>query len=206
MSHDLTPAHSLGITEVVIRIVNLNRSIGNFWSRSHGWAPDRVAELLGKSRLDWQVSLSETLYLWANNDVGELSSGKLILAWANLGSLLEGTLKTFLAVYYEDYLADEPALKKSNAFDHKKMKPHEPDTLALESLKQFFSQKKILTESDQTLIELVQLRRNAIHAFQDRPIGDRIEFNSAVCSYLELVRGINRSIPYPDMALEPQEI
>jgi hypothetical protein len=81
-------------TEIVQRITKLNSGIQKFWSKSHGWAPVEAAGLLAKSRLDWQVSLSKTLTLWLQKK--PLTPGELILAWSNLGSLVEGTLKTFL--------------------------------------------------------------------------------------------------------------
>ncbi|WP_156918451.1 hypothetical protein [Bradyrhizobium sp. Cp5.3] len=54
---------ALSLDEVVQRIIKLNDGLQKFWSKSHGWAPVEAAGLLSKSRLDWQVSLSETLYL-----------------------------------------------------------------------------------------------------------------------------------------------
>ena len=53
-----TPIDTLSIEEVIDRIERLNTQLAAFWSKSDGWAPAHVAGLLGKSRLDWQVSLS----------------------------------------------------------------------------------------------------------------------------------------------------
>ncbi len=91
-----TPIDTLTIAEVIDRIERLNTQLAAFWSKSDGWAPAHVAGLLGKSRLDWQVSLSGTLRLWVKRSqmYTKLSAGELILAWANLGSLLEGSVKT----------------------------------------------------------------------------------------------------------------
>jgi hypothetical protein len=41
--------------------------------------------------------------------------------------------------------------------------------------------------------------------FKDRPIGDGIEFQKAVRSYLALLRTINGRLPYPDAMYEPRE-
>lgn len=87
------------------RIIAKNSDIAGFWSNASGWAPQDAAELLSRSRLDRQVSLSESLARWTTGP-HPLSDGDLILAWANLGCLVEGTLKLFLAVYYQDYQAD----------------------------------------------------------------------------------------------------
>ena len=51
----------MAITEVIDRIESLNNGIAKFWSKSDGWAPVAAAGLLGKSRLDWQTSLSGAL-------------------------------------------------------------------------------------------------------------------------------------------------
>ena len=60
----LTPVTEFAIAEVIRRIEKLNGQIAKFWSKSDGWAPVAAAGLLGKSRLDWQVSLSGSLRLW----------------------------------------------------------------------------------------------------------------------------------------------
>jgi hypothetical protein len=46
---------------------------------------------------------------------------------------------------------------------------------------------------------------SGIHASKDRPIGDGIEFQKAVRSYLALLRTINGRLPYPDAMYEPRE-
>lgn len=170
-----------------------NKQLASFWSESHGWAPVESAELMSKSRLDWQVELSETLDIWSSD---ELKNGQLILAWANLGALIEGTLKLFLAVYYIDYKGDAESFKS-------KGKLIEPDSLMLEKLKQFFEKKSLLSDEQISYIELVQQRRNAIHAFKDRPIGTKNEYHECVSKYLELMIDINSRLPYPDAIYGP---
>lgn len=88
----------LTIGEVVIRIDTLNIRLAAFSSKCGGWAPVEAAGLLTDARLDWQVSLSKTLRLWIREPASALTDGELILAWSNLGSLLEGTLKLLLSV------------------------------------------------------------------------------------------------------------
>jgi hypothetical protein len=165
---------AMAITEVVDRIETLNQGIAKFWSKSDGWAPVAAAGLLGKSRLDWQASLSGSLRLWLREPSNALTPAELILAWANLGSLVEGTIKTLLSVWYETYKADIDNLKKANAYDNAKQVAHAPDGLGLEKLRNYCKTKKLLGAEGETLVELVQQRRNAIHAFKDRPIGDGI--------------------------------
>ena len=179
--------------KIVKRIISGNKQLASFWSASHGWAPDAAAELMSKSRLDWQFDLSETLNLWSSENI---KNGQLILAWANLGALIEGTLKLFLAVYYMDYQGDADSFKS-------KGKLIEPDSLALEKLKQFFKKKSLLSDDQISQIELVQQRRNAIHAFKERPIGTIKEYHECVSKYLELMIDINDRLPYPDEMYGP---
>lgn len=199
------PIEEMSYGEVVAGIESLSRGLARFWSESEGWAPVEAAGLLSKARLDWQVSLSGTLRLWDRDEHTTLTDGELILAWANLGSLLEGSLKLLLSVYYKDYAADLEALKKSNAYDHKKGKPHSPDALTLEPLRLFMKERDLLSADGHKLLELVQQRRNAIHAFKNRPIGNEGEFQGAVRGYLVLLRSVNKRLPYPDDVYEPRE-
>lgn len=196
----------LSIGQVVERIVRLNAGLNEFWSKADGWAPVKAAGLLGKSRLDWQVSLSASLRHWLREPADAISDGDLILAWATLGSLVEGTLKLLLSVYHHDYQSDLDALKASNAYDHKKGQPKSPDGLQLQRLRLFVKGHGLLGLDGDELVELVQARRNAIHAFEDRPIGTGAEFQMAVRGYLTLLRGVNNRLPYPDEIYKPREL
>src|SRR5258708_38524822 len=100
---------SVDLKSIIKEIVNLNEHIREFWSNAQGWAPVEAALQLSRSRLDWQVSLSLTLQLWITPPEDTQRDGQLILAWANLGSLVEGTLKLLLCVHYRDYQADAHA-------------------------------------------------------------------------------------------------
>lgn len=180
--------------ESVRRIISGNEQLAAFWSNSHGWAIDEAADLMSKSRLDWQVELSKTLMLWETSSIS--GDGQLILAWANLGALIEGTLKLFLAVYYEYYKEDIDSIKN-------KGKLVDPDGLALEKLKLFFKKKQLIDKKWLPFIDLVQSRRNAIHAFRDRDIGTLDDFKSSVTDYLEFLLAISRMLPYPDDIYEP---
>lgn len=114
------------------RIEVIQTGLSEFWKDAEGWAPSNVAALLDKSRLDWLPSLATALNHWSKD--GDLSPGELILAWANLGSLLEGTLKLFLAVYLVDYENDAELLKALNIIYRKGSKkgdPKSPDELTL---------------------------------------------------------------------------
>lgn len=178
---------------MIDRIISGNKQLASFWGSSHGWAPKEAADLMSKSRLDWQVELSKTLKLWSFQEV---EHGQLIMAWANLGALIEGTLKLFLAAYYLDYIKDGENFKF-------KGEVVSPDSLALEKLKQFYRKKELLDNDWFPYIDLVQVRRNAIHAFKDRPIGNPLEFEKCVEKYLDLLITINGMLPYPEEMREP---
>lgn len=200
-----TPVTELSIEEVISRIEKLNARLATFWSACDGWAPIEAAGLLGKSRLDWQVSLSSSLRLWVGHSADGLTPAKLILAWTNLGGLIEGTIKLFLSAYHHVYVADIDNLKTANAFDHKKQELVSPDGLALEKLRVYCALRKILNKDDLALVTLVQQRRNAIHAFKDRPIGDGAEFQQSVQAYLQMLRNVIARLPYPGQEYVPVE-
>src|SRR3972149_6149566 len=115
---------------VVNKIIEANLWLADFWSHSHGWAPNSAADLMSASRLDRQVSLSRTLKLWIRDKGHKLTDGELILAWANLGTLVEGTLKLFCSIHYESYRKDVRAIK-----DKKSGEIKDPDIIFLEDLK-----------------------------------------------------------------------
>lgn len=181
--------------EVVKKIISLNAKLSAFWASAHGWAPEDAANLLSKSRLDWQVSLSESLRFWIDRDT--MTDGELILAWANLGALLEGSLKLFFSIYYSDFQMDTEALKKANAYDHKKKTHKEPDGLTLEVLRRYAIHKNLFEETQREMFQLVQNRRNAIHAYKDRELGSVNEFRDSVRGYMEFLTDVDRSVPYP---------
>lgn len=184
------------ISVVIEKIVAKNQAIAHFWSEAYDWAPIEAANLLSKSRLDWQVSLSRTLNLWFPDpfEVDEQTEdGRLILAWANLGALVEGTMKWFLSVYYETYKTDVDAITS------RKGKLIDPDEVKLEPLRIFFG-KSIWTAAEDydPWVKRVQARRNAIHAYRTRDIGTFEEFEGDVRTYLEFLKSLDLRVPYPD--------
>jgi hypothetical protein len=173
--------------ELCSRISVLTRCIMNFWADG-GWSQGYAAVLLDKSMLHWQTSLAATLSRWTT----ATSDGDLILAWTNLGALVEGQLKLFLCVYYHDYKNDLNGIQR-----HKKR--IDPDGSQLEELRQFFV-KRIwdIGTNWNPYVELVQHRRNAVHAFQNRDIGTFEEWTDALRIHLSFVRDVGGGLPYPD--------
>ena len=181
------------LEDFVKRIIELNEWLCEFWSHSHGWAPGEAADLMSKSRLDRQVSLSRCLNIWIVDEMLKHEEGALILAWSNLGSLIEGTLKLYLAAFYNDY--------KQADIDHFKDKKDEmadPDGLTLEKLRVFFNKVNLWSKDWNNYVSKVQQHRNAIHAFKDREIGTFDDFELCVKKYLELIGEFNLGLPYPD--------
>jgi hypothetical protein len=193
-------ADTLPFDDVVRRICNLNEGIREFWSESHGWAPAEASTLLARSRLDRQVALSHCLTLWTpESHPQERQEGALILGWANLGALVEGTLKWFLSVYLADYQEDR-------ILRHRKAV--EPEAAMLDELRGFFAN-HVWTDNekqewDPWLAE-IRDRRNALHAFKEREIGSFVDLHRGVRRYLELIRTLDGRVPYPDEVYGPQE-
>ena len=175
------------VTELCKRIATLTRCIMDFWEGG-GWAPVDASALLDKSMLRWQASLADGLSHWVNAS----SEGDLILAWTNLGALVEGQLKLFLCVYYDDYRSDIDGIRRRG-------QRIDPDVSGLEELRQFFVNRIWDVGTDwNPYVELVQMRRNAVHAFQHREIGTFDEWTDALRLHLSFVRDVGGGLPYPD--------
>ncbi len=193
--------------EVVERIIKLTEGLANFWSSANGWAPIKAAELLSKSRLDWQASLARTLRVFTDENL-KSEDGILILAWTTLGSLTEGVLKLFLSVWHKEY---EASVLKSDlkGYTDDKGDLINPDILMLEKLRVFFEKEIYPKEIRKVWLEQgrldsinwilkIQKRRNAIHAYKDREIGDFNEFFIELKNFLIFMRRLTDTFPYPD--------
>lgn len=179
---------------VVDAIIVENELIRDNWAQVDGWAPKGAADMLAKSRLDWQASLSHCLRLWLEPPGEDDADGRLILAWVTLGALVEGTMKFFLSVYLGDYRS-APVMRKERAVD--------PDVLDLEHLRQFFRKRNVWADESETdrwdpWIIHIQQRRNAIHAYEDRDIGTRREFEEDLRRYLEFLKELAHRTPWPE--------
>ena len=175
-------------------IVAVNENICRFWTReSCGWAGRNAAELLEASRMDRLVSLSHSLRLWTQPCSDEDKEGRLILAWANLGILVEGTMNWFLCVWEGSY--SQTPMQTKRGIDL------EPNRLRFEELCRFFREHvwvaAQVVEWDSWLT-MVRERRNAVHAFNHREIGDWDEFLQAVIRYHDFVTDLHSQVPYPD--------
>lgn len=160
----------------------------SFWGSSNGWAPENVSNLLKESMLKWQVSLSKSLYIWTEKN--SLSEGDLILAWANLGSLVEGSLKLFICIYLNDYLKSENIIKK-------RKQDISPEKLNLGDLVRLLEKEKLFVGHIE-FIETIRKNRNTIHSFESNQIPDKAQFEIALKDYINLLISIDSQVPYPD--------
>jgi hypothetical protein len=189
---DLLP---LDYIDVCVRIDKLTSAMMSFWKDSHGWAPAEAAGLLNRSMLEWQASLAGCLQRWLTLT----SPGELILAWVNLGALIEGQLKLFLCVYYDDYKSDAHAIQKKGRLQN-------PDGCMLEQLREFFAKRIWDIGTDWSpWLHYIQLRRNSIHAYKFRDIGTHSEWKNDLKIYLSFLRDMNSRLPYPDDIWTPRE-
>lgn len=195
--------NDLTYSETVDKIIEVNEHIKTFWSTAQGWAPIEAADLLSKSRLDWLASLSYSLHKWDQEPEPNSEHGDLILAWANLGALVEGSLKFFLSVYYETYKTDINTMmtRWGNQID--------PDGAMFNGLKTFFND-SVWTDSERKdktdWLTIVQVRRNAIHAYKDREINDFDFFREHVKNFLLFLMDLIDRLPYPDEVYRPNLI
>lgn len=174
----------------VDKIVEANKILQHFWSNADGWAPANAASLMSKSRLDRQVSLSKTLYIWVERDA--LSEGELILAWANLGALVEGTLKLFFSVHLNDYL------KSGRIKKDKKGMPKFPDVIWLEDLKVLMDKEADFKREWFDFVDDVQQYRNGIHAYKDKKLGNQQILFELIGKYYLFIKEVHLRLPYPD--------
>jgi hypothetical protein len=172
-------------------IASETRKIMDFWQYdSKGWAPTDVSEILGKSKLEWQSSLAKAIRIWLSGD----SEGELILAWANLGALVEGLLKLFLCVYLHDYRKAERVWTGNGQLKT-------PDGEILYNIQKFFAD-EVWNSSQKAdwdpWIEHIRKRRNSIHAFKSQDLGSFDEWKKDLRIHLMFIRELNAQMPYPE--------
>lgn len=171
------------------KIVEITKEMTGTWRRSRGIAPDVVADKMDRAMFGWINDLTEALSIWI--DKGQnMSDGELILAWVNLGSLVECWFRFFYCAYYEDY-SNNPKMKRNVALE-----PDDKD-MSFEDLKQY-SNGILWGNPRDTLyrwVDKVQKYRNAIHAFHFRNIGTSSEFILDIGCYLSFIEEITSSLP-----------
>ncbi|WP_413576192.1 hypothetical protein ACLVWU_17555 [Bdellovibrio sp. HCB290] len=182
--------------EVVKRIIRLNMELAKFWSNARGWAPQEAADMLEKSRLDWQVSLSHRLSDVLREHPKEESDAKLIESWLRLGVLVENSMKLGFVVFLRDYRNSKPEAYAAN-------KLTDPDSLKFDKLRELFVEHLSTDPGDDEWLRKIQHQRNAIHAFKDRSVNDWRAYKEAVFYYLRFLRRLSERLPYPDEMYAP---
>ncbi|WP_048601454.1 hypothetical protein [Rubeoparvulum massiliense] len=179
------------IEQVLDRIISISDDAFDFWQSPRGWAPDSAANLLEIARLDWLKDLTYCLKIWLNRQ-SPLIQGEILLARTNLGTLVEGWLKLFYCVYYEDYMNDEEAFRKKSG------KLIDPNKIKFEGLKDF-SNGKLWGKDDDWFkwVDDIQDKRNAIHAFNHRDIGNELDLHKDIRKFYDFILLINGRLPYP---------
>ncbi len=188
MSNDAIDLEST-ISDIVASIKRI-QEFGR--EEASGWSPRETAELLENSRMDRLVSLSHSLHLWTEPSAEEDREARLILAWANLGIPVEGTMTWFLCVFENDY-AKQPT-KTRSGFDLR------PNRLRFEEMCRFFSE-HVWIDSQRAewndWLAKVRNFRNAVHAFNQRDIGNWNDWKNAVVRYHEFISELDGRVPYP---------
>ncbi len=185
----------MAVLDTIAEICRRNEAIRDFWSNAAGWAPADASRLLAESRLDRQVALSNCLPLWVPEvHPDERREGAIILGWANLGALVEGTLKWFLSVY-RDQVPDDAIKRFGNAIG--------PEAATLDQLRLFYLTRRVWFDDAERQkwdpwLEEIRDRRNAVHAYRDRDIGTFQDLHDGIERYLELIDTLDGRVPYPD--------
>lgn len=146
-----------------------------------------ASKRVGEAMFEWMDALTHSLRLWT--DKGErMTSGELILARVNIGSLVESWLKLFYCVYYDDYVNS----RRFNGEDNYK----EPNNLSFEELKNF-SREILYNSNDEwdNWISSIQHKRNAIHSFNYRDIGTADDFYDDIERFYDFICLIISRLP-----------
>lgn len=170
-----------------IKIRTNNNEI--LWNNIHGIATEDTANIMDKAMLNWLTELTNTLEIWINKGLN-LTTGELILARTNLGSIVEFLLRHFYTAYYEDY-QNNPITNKNNV-----AKNAQKDA-SFDELKKFSI--GILWKDDTDpmykWVDSIQHKRNAIHSFLYKEIGTPTEFLNDVDFLLDFIKKIENQLP-----------
>ena len=169
-------------------IIQITNNTVIMWrDAADAFAPHSVSEKLDKAMLEWMREMTYSLRLWTDKGYF-MTIGEIILARSNLGALVESWLKFFYCVYNEDY-QDNPMYDKHGNII-------EPEELSFEFLKQ--KSRGILYQLGDDWdrwIERVQKKRNAIHIFNYRDIGNADDFYDDVEKLYDFIIMITDRIP-----------
>lgn len=175
-------------------IIDISTKWAAFWPKSHGWAPSIAADLMKQELMDRQLAMARALKNWPKRLLEKDGQGDLVLAWTNLGSVIEGALKVYMCVFYADWLNDADAPVK-----HGSKKTPDGGKLGamFEEIIQFVAKKDLFSEQEVEFIRFVQRQRNLIHPLKMGTVADREEFEEAVIHAAAFHNDIELRLPDP---------
>ncbi|MBP3854801.1 MAG: hypothetical protein IK990_04180 [Ruminiclostridium sp.] len=171
----------------IIKIKTKNNEV--LWNDIHGIAPAGTAIIMDKAMLNWLTKLTNTLEIWINK--GEnMTTGELLLARVNLGSIVEFWLRHFYTAYHEDYMKNPIRDKKQ------RIKAPEKD-LSFEELKKLSTGILWDDEKDNMYkwVDSVQHKRNAVHSYLYKEIGTVSDFLNDINTLRSFIELIERRLP-----------
>ena len=149
-----------------------------YGEHARDWAPREVAEITENAQLGWMANLTDALEIWRAKIHEEMSDGERILAYVNLGMLLECWLTLYLCVWLRDY--------KKQAKDGRM-----PYELTFNEMETFFEE-KVWEEWPEgkkwsPWIDKIRRYRNAVHPFMRRDIGTTDELRDDLNKFDQLI-------------------
>ena len=142
-------------------IIQNTNNITLIWKQAAAMSllPNSVSKKIDSAMLDWLRDLTKTLRLWTDKGFS-MTSGELILARVNLGSVVESWLKFFYCVHNVDY-HKSPLINKRGVI--------EPNNLSFDELKRY-SEERLYDKNGNWVkwVDSIQKKRNSIHAFNSR--------------------------------------
>ena len=196
---------------MINKILRLTDITISEWADPWGYAPGNAAEKISSSKTDWVFSLTHTLKDWDDkaNDIEIMSIGEIILAYANIGALVEAWMMFLLAVYDCDYSRNKHKRKNGKTMSIKDMGLSDLTAYYAETVWQtniirpdesvYSKEQRSEYRDILDWIQKIEQYRNAIHCFKDRPIGTQEELVTDIKKYYKfLVKIIDRLPESPE--------
>lgn len=178
------------------QIVEIAKKWEEFWPNSLGWATQEVVDQLGSAEMERHTSVATSLSYWPERLELHGTIGEYLLAWACLGSVVEGGLKVFFCVYTYDWQQDDDA--PTSYENGGKRKQNKPSRTMLDSLLKYAKKRNIFEPHDLEMMALVRDQRNLIHPLKQGETLMGSEFNCALVAVASIYQSIDDRIPYPD--------
>lgn len=211
------------MSTILSEIQSKTNEILGFWqNKAREYASPRSRAKLEATRLDLIKDLTDTLTIWQKK-LPSLKDGELILAYANLGTLVEGWSKFFYCFYYksyEDYQKDKKHINQEKRISTKKERKREKllmkeimirasfekskldndisdfiDTMINSSIvEQLFNENRELQEWTHEIIN----KKRIVDVFNSTDIKNSMEFEEDLKQLSLFIDEINSKLNYPD--------